>query len=1160
MAKTTPVLVKLRRGAAMGMAASGKLRPLFAASGGPPDPTASFGLAGAAAPAWFLAELADDQATPWDAAHARLADQLGLAPTDVITAEPDLPHTLYNPGNQAGADGLPFALGGSCQDSPQFQDQRPAGPGFAWHLRDDFSQLGAARDAVPFTAPFTRIAHIDTGYDPNHAVRPERLSTDLQRNFVGADGRPNDAADPNRRRLFDNSGHGTGTIGILAGGRVAQAGDVYLGGAPQAEIVPLRIANSVVLFWTSAFAQALGYALQSGCDVVTLSMGGLPSSAWREAVDAAYEAGVCIVAAAGNSVAALPTHHVVYPARYHRTIAACGVMADGRPYYDLPIPLLEGNWGPSKSMTSALAAFTPNIPWPRFGCPNALNLNGEGTSAATPQIAAAVALWYEKYKNVLPRDWRRVEAVRRALFQSARHTDTQHFGNGVLQARAALDVAPAFDLPQTPSDNDSFPFLRVITGIGIDEPPPRQRMFDLEISQRWMLDPALREAVPDPEEPVADAAMKTFMEALIERPGASLALRRHVAARYALLFGGAPPRLPPEVGTPPRRACAEQPPAPAPPFRRVRVYAVDPSFSTRLDTAEFNQVAMPVRWEKLTPGPTGEYVKVVDEDAAGTTYAPVDLDAPAVLAQDGLPPAEGNPAFHQQMTYAVSMITIMNFERALGRRVLWRPAINQDDPYDDKGFVRQLTIRPHALQQANAFYSPTDVSLRFGYFQAGADAPGDHPPGSSVYTCLSHDIIAHETTHAILDGMHRYFNDPSNRDVLALHEALADVVALLQHFSIAEILESQIARTRGDLQAESLLGRLAVQFGQVLGKRGALREAIGEIDESGVWRRLVPDPTAYARLTTPHERGALLVAAVFDALIAIYEARSADLLRIATGGTGKLPDGAIHPDLTRRLAREAAKSAGHVLTMCIRALDYVPPVDVTFGDYLRALITADFDLVPDDDLGYRVAFVEAFRRRGIYPLDVDTLSVETLRWRGATLDGHVDIQSKILGQLRRYAEICVYAQSREALFKETWKRRIGLHQMLDRYFKKDPAAAAKLGLEAERPFEVHALRTLLRIGPDGQHLPQAVVALTQATEVEVPGTNTTRLFRGGSTLVVDLHQKTLKYVIGKRIDAQHRRRRMQEFLAAVRADAVRALLLDLQDREPFAALHAGLDP
>src|SRR5439155_14006671 len=40
----------------------------------------------------------------------------------------------------------------------------------------------------------------------------------------------------------------------------------------------------------------------------------------------------------------------------------------------------------------------------------------------------------------------------------------------------------------------------------------------------------------------------------------------------------------------------------------------------------------------------------------------------------------------------------------------------------------------------------------------------------------------------------------------------------------------------------------------------------------------------------------------------------------------------------------------------------------------------DYDLVHDDDLLYRVAFIEAFRKWGIYPRDVRTLSEESLRW------------------------------------------------------------------------------------------------------------------------------------------------------------------------------------
>src|SRR4029077_7850052 len=162
-----------------------------------------------------------------------------------------------------------------------------------------------------------------------------------------------------------------------------------------------------------------------------------------------------------------------------------------------------------------------------------------------------------------------------------------------------------------------------------------------------------------------------------------------------------------------------------------------------------------------------------------------------------------------------------------------------------------------------------------------------------VFTCLSHDIVAHETTHALLDGVHPRFNESTNPDVHAFHEAFADIVALFQHFTYPTVLESQIRRTRGDLDSESLLGQLAQQFGQATGRSAALRDALRGPDESGGWAPGVPDPTALESSFGAHERGAILVAAVFRAFVLIYRSRTADLFRIATQGTGTLPEGEI---------------------------------------------------------------------------------------------------------------------------------------------------------------------------------------------------------------------------------------------------------------------------
>ena len=1174
------ILVKLRPSQALRAAESrANLRPLYAT---PRAREEAFRIG--AEPQWFLAELAEGGDTVWDVAHARVADQLGVASSDVVFAEPDLVHGIYPDPYQAGpgpAEG--FAVGERCEAKPQSTEggQQKGPHDHGWHLDDDFSQLRRARDAVSFSAPRTRIAHLDTGYYARHVLAPENVLRALEMNFVERDGNPSSAEDPdNKLLLLDNSGHGTGTLSVLAGGKVPLPGweGAYLGGAPHADIVPLRVADSVVLLRTSAFARALDYARAQLCDVATMSMGGLPSRAWRETVDEAYLAGMCICSAAGNNFNGLPTRNLVYPARYGRVLAVCGVMAGDKAYAGLEgLKTMEGNYGPSSKMEVALAAYTPNIPWAVFGCPEVVRLNGGGTSSATPQVAAAAALWLEKYKAELPRDWRRVEAVRHALFSTAKKKDRKRLGQGVLQAFDALAVRPLLGLPQTKSDKDWLSLFRVLTGLGIEEAPPREQMFNLELAQRWLLNPELARLVEDPDaaEEVDRKTLVKVMEAVIEDERASLALRRHLAARYAVLAGKSPPRTPSsQVVVPPvLPVCDVQPALPDPPHRRLRVYAVDPSLSTRLDTAAIHDVTLAVRWETLEKGPVGEYLAVEGDDPSGRRYDPVDLDDPRLLAQDGWAPSEGNPQFHQQMVYAVAMKTIEHFEKALGRPVLWRPRPDPKKPEDDSGFLRRLSVRPHALRQANAFYSPTEVALQFGYFESGPGDPGSQVPGSRVYTCLSHDIVAHETTHAILDGMYRRYSEPSNPDVLALHEAFADIVALMQHFTMREVLEREIGRTRGDIESESMLGSLAVQFGEATGRGAGLRNAIGTV-EDGAWTRHRPDPAELARRQTPHGRGAILVAAVFDAFIAIYKTRSADLLRIYTGGTGVLPEGEIHPDLVRRLAGEASKSAGHVLNMCIRALDYLPPVDVTFFEYLRALITADYDLVADDRYGYRVAFVEAFRRRGIYPTNLDrstpdvprTISVETLRWQGLDWSGLsktaqatvARAYGRVVEGLKKYADLCTYLKDREALFHETRKQRRALHGQLVQAFEVAPKFAEELGVDPTLRFEVHELRRAMRVSPGGTVTPQIVAALTQSKVVEAdPELGTPRyVFRGGSTLVVDLSIPAVKYRVVKNIGSEGRQERTGAFLRHAVSDPLRAFFFGPDNHEPFAALHS----
>lgn len=620
-----------------------------------------------------------------------------------------------------------------------------------------------------------------------------------------------------------------------------------------------------------------------------------------------------------------------------------------------------------------------------------------------------------------------------------------------------------------------------------------------------------------------------------------------------------------------------------PPFRKLRVYAFDPSLNWQMDTAVINRMTLQVPWEELKAGPVGEYLEVVDVDPASRCcYAPVDLDDRFILAADGLDPAEGDPQFHQQMVYAVAMTTIRNFERALGRRVLWSQA-GKEQGYQ---FVQRLRIYPHAMRDSNAYYSPQKKALLFGYFPASTSDPGHNLPGGTVFTCLSHDVVAHETTHALLDGLHRRFIEPTNGDTLALHEGFADIVALFQHFSFAPALRDQIRRTRGDLASQNLLGQLAQQFGQAIGSRGALRDALGSVDpETGEWTPKEPDPAELQKTTEAHGRGGILLAAVFDAFLSIYKSRIADLLRIATAGTGVLPQGDIHPDLVERLAREASTSAGHVLNMCIRALDYCPPVDVNFGDYLRALVTADRDLVPDDDRGYRIAVIEAFRRRGIYPQGVRSLSAESLCWSGPVGREKETLHDLLpqVDSLRQVSPDWTLTTSRQKVWQEMKKSGEAIHKWLLSEEIREIASHFGLALGKDAPqsierkdglpvFEVHSVRPARRLGPDGQTLTDLILEITQKRHgylnpqvqekvdsggIEPPPHDF--WLRGGCTVLMDLDSREVRYCIGKGMTSEARLANQRAFVRT--SGSLQATYFGdprrREQAEPFAMLHSA---
>jgi subtilisin family serine protease len=386
-----------------------------------------------------------------------------------------------------------------------------------WHLDEEHSQLATARDHFSHPGEGVIIGHLDNGLEGRHSAAPMRLTRgDWRANPVGlleyAQKRSRgERVQPPPAPELTGESHGLGTAGILAGswvsmdektvtgGRIKQYSG-WLGGAPFAKVVPVRVAPWVVSIGTAELAYGIDYASRvKGADVITMSHGGSPTQAWVDAINAAYERGTAMFAAESDFFSLMPDPippngiivpaSPVYPAGFRRVMGVTGVTADHRSYarntlsrlLSSPFALLRwmsrGSYGadgtstvffrpsrkPDPSQTwrqgelrpFPIAAYSPNIPWLSIRkdhghqVADGVDLDGAGTSAATPQVAAAAALWLQKHRDEFSQkewhQWRKSEAVYYALLKSAdrrgKMGPDRYLGAGLLRANDALAIS-----------------------------------------------------------------------------------------------------------------------------------------------------------------------------------------------------------------------------------------------------------------------------------------------------------------------------------------------------------------------------------------------------------------------------------------------------------------------------------------------------------------------------------------------------------------------------------------------------------------------------------------------------------------------------------------------------------------------------------------------
>jgi hypothetical protein len=351
------------------------------------------------------------------------------------------------------------------------------------------------------------------------------------------------------------------------------------------------------------------------------------------------------------------------------------------------------------------------------------------------------------------------------------------------------------------------------------------------------------------------------------------------------------------------------------------VYFQDPLVAAEHPDLAFDEDGF-VPWEPgFGDGPTSARFAVVDYDGHTEQLAPParwDRDRDKFLAPDGAVLDKSNTQllqFHQVNVWAIVQRALDFFENgsALGRRIPW-------------GFDgNRLIVVPHAGPGENAYYDRASKSLQFYYFDRG---------DTRIYTCLSTDIINHEFGHAVLDGVRPLYNEAVLPETAAFHEFIGDLTAILILLRNTPFRQRLIDATRGDLGADSVLSNIADQFGREVEGKPYLRSATNKLK----MRDVVDDQR-------PHYMSQVLTGAMFDIIIRLSK------YYIEVRG--------------RTVAQAFWDTIQRMQRMAIQPLDLLPPTDVTFRDYARAVLRSEELANPGDPDNYRGMMLDVFITRGI---------------------------------------------------------------------------------------------------------------------------------------------------------------------------------------------------
>lgn len=283
-------------------------------------------------------------------------------PPEIVRVDDDL--ILYvtggpGPTEEERPDGVPRWRQPLRRLCPRCRRKSPPGP--AQSLPWGVEYVNAPRAWLFTRGAGVKVGVIDTGVDLGHP--------DLKRRIAGGYNVLKPGRDP-----VDDNGHGTHVAGTIG---AEDNGIGVVGVAPKAGIYAIKALDRYGIGFLSDLIEGLQWCIRNGMQVVNLSLGtNEDNHTFREAVRRAWQAGLTVVAAAGNNGPADGT--VEYPGRYQEVICVSAIGTDGR-------LARFASRGPE------VAVIAPGVDvvsaWPGGGYRSL-----SGTSMAAPHVAGVAAL------------------------------------------------------------------------------------------------------------------------------------------------------------------------------------------------------------------------------------------------------------------------------------------------------------------------------------------------------------------------------------------------------------------------------------------------------------------------------------------------------------------------------------------------------------------------------------------------------------------------------------------------------------------------------------------------------------------------------------------------------------------------------------------------